>query len=201
MPSTSRGSAVLSLVRRRFIGMVKVSFGMLFDCVTLSSKHMLQVRCSLWGLSRPSPFAMNTPHTGGLLGLRFKRLRLHRTLTLAPALADAAVAAAAAAAAAPPAPAPAPAAIAAAAAPAREGGGEEEDDARRGGGDEGPAQAAAAADDDDDDDAREDAAAAPGRPFDSDKARGAESGRSRPRSKPNATSMNLTLRGCHAAEL
>ena len=200
MPSTSRGSAVLSLVRRRFIGMVKVSFGMLFDCVTLSSKHMLQVRCSPWGLSRPSPFAMNTPHTGGLLGLRFKRLRLHRTLTLAPALADAAVAAAAAAAAAPPAPAPTPAAIAAAAAPAREGGGEEEDDARRGGGDEGPAQAAAAADDDDDD-AREDAAAAPGRPFDSDKARGAESGRSRPRSKPNATSMNLTLRGCHAAEL
>ena len=61
--------------------------------------------------------------------------------------------------------------------------------------------AAAAADDDDDDDAREDAAAAPGRPFDSDKARGAESGRSRPRSKPNATSMNLTLRGCHATEL
>ena len=189
MPSTSRGSAVLSLVRRRFIGMVKVSFGMLFDCVTLSSKHMLQVRCSPWGLSRPSPFAMNTPHTGGLLGLRFKRLRRHRTLTLAPALADAAVAAAAAA--------PTPAAIAAAAAPAREGGGGEEDDARRGGGDEGPAQAAAA----DDDDAREDAAAAPGRPFDSDKARGAESGRSRPRSKPNATSMNLTLRGCHAAEL
>ena len=197
MPSTSRGSAVLSLVRRRFIGMVKVSFGMLFDCVTLSSKHMLQVRCSPWGLSRPSPFAMNTPHTGGLLGRRFKRLRRHRTLTLAPALADAAVAAAAAAA------APAPSAIAAAAAPAREGGGEEEDDARRGGGDEGPAQAAAADDDDDDDDddAREDAAAAPGRPFDSDKARGAESGRSRPRSKPNATSMNLTLRGCHAAEL
>ena len=194
MPSTSRGSAVLSLVRRRFIGMVKVSFGMLFDCVTLSSKHMLQVRCSPWGLSRPSPFAMNTPHTGGLLGRRFKRLRRHRTLTLAPALADAAVAAAAAA------PAPAPSAIAAAAAPAREGGGEEEDDARRGGGDEGPAQAAAAADDDDDD-AREDAAAAPGRPFDSDKARGAESGRSRPRSKPNTASMNLTLRGCHAAEL
>jgi hypothetical protein len=196
MPSTSRGSAVLSLVRRRFIGMVKVSFGMLFDCVTLSSKHMLQVRCSPWGLSRPSPFAMNTPHTGGLLGRRFKRLRRHRTLTLAPALADAAVAAAAAAA------APTPSAIAAAAAPAREGGGEEEDDARRGGGDEGPAQAAVADDDDDDDDdAREDAAAAPGRPFDSDKARGAESGRSRPRSKPNATSMNLTLRGCHAAEL
>ena len=138
---------------------------------------------------------MNTPHTGGLLGRRFKRLRRHRTLTLAPALADAAVAAAAAAA------APTPSAIAAAAAPAREGGGEEEDDARRGGGDEGPAQAAAAADDDDDDDAREDAAAAPGRPFDSDKARGAESGRSRPRSKPNATSMNLTLRGCHATEL
>ena len=136
---------------------------------------------------------MNTPHTGGLLGLRFKRLRLHRTLTLAPALADAAVAAAASAA------APTPSAIAAAAAPAREGGGEEEDDARRGGGDEGPAQAAAAADDDDD--AREDAAAAPGRPFDSDKARGAESRRSRPRSKPNATSMNLTLRGCHATEL
>merc|ERR1719181_1100304 len=122
---------------------------------------------------------MNTPHTGGLLGRRFKRLRRHRTLTLAPALA--------------------PAAVAAAAAPAREGGGGEEDDARRGGGDEGPAQAAAAADDDDD--AREDAAAAPGRPFDSDKARGAESGCSRPRSKPNATSMNLTLRGCHAAEL
>ena len=48
--------------------------GMLFDCVTLSSNHMLQVRCSPWGLSRPSPFAMNTPHTGGLLGLRFKRL-------------------------------------------------------------------------------------------------------------------------------
>ena len=68
-----------------------------------------------------------------------------------------------------------------------------------GGGDEGPAQAAAAAAEDDY--AREDAAAAPGRPFDSDKARGAESGRSRPRSKPNATSMNLTLRGCHAAEL
>jgi len=198
MPSTSRGSAVLSLVRRRFIGMVKVSFGMLFDCVTLSSKHMLQVRCSPWGLSRPSPFAMNTPHTGGLLGLRFKRLRRHRTLTLAPTLADAAVAAAAAAAIAPT-PAAIAAAIAAAAAPAREGGGGEEDDARRGGGDEGPAQAAAAADDDDD--AREDAAAAPGRPFDSDKARGAESGRSRPRSKPNATSMNLTLRGCHAAEL
>ena len=197
MPSTSRGSAVLSLVRRRFIGMVKVSFGMLFDCVALSSKHMLQVRCSPWGLSRPSPFAMNTPHTGGLLGRRFKRLRRHRTLTLAPALADAAVAAAAAAAAA--APTPTPSAIAAAAAPAREGGGEEEDDARRGGGDEGPAQAAAAATDDDY--AREDAAAAPGRPFDSDKARGAESGRSRPRSKPNATSMNLTLRGCHAAEL
>merc|ERR1719353_2803899 len=172
MPSTSRGSAVLSLVRRRFIGMVKVSFGMLFDCVRLSSKHMLQVRCSPWGLSHPSPFAMNTPHTGGLLGRRFKRLRRHRTLTLAPAPA-----------------------------PAREGGGGEEDDARRGGGDEGPAQAAAADDDDDDDDAREDAAAAPGRPFDSDKARGAESGRSRPRSKPNATSMNLTLRGCHATEL
>ena len=108
MPSTSRGSAVLSLVRRRFIGMVKVSFGMLFDCVTLSSKHMLQVRCSPWGLSRPSPFAMNTPHTGGLLGLRFKRLRLHRTLTLAPALADAAVAAAAAAAAPRPRPRPRP---------------------------------------------------------------------------------------------
>ena len=88
---------------------------------------------------------MNTPHTGGLLGRRFKRLRRYRTLTLAPALADAAAA--------------------------------------------------------DDDYAREDAAAAPGRPFDSDKARGAESGRSRPRSKPNATSMNLTLRGCHAAEL
>ena len=136
---------------------------------------------------------MNTPHTGGLLGRRFKRLRRHRTLTLAPTLADAAVAAAASAA------APTPSAIAAAAAPAREGGGEEEDDAQRGGGDEGPAQAAATADDDDD--AREDAAAAPGRPFDSDKARGAESGRSRPRSKPNATSMNLTLRGCHAAEL
>ena len=49
MPSTSRGSAVLSLVRRRFIGMVKVSFGMLFDFVALSSKHMLQVRCSPWG--------------------------------------------------------------------------------------------------------------------------------------------------------
>ena len=96
-------------------------------------------------------------------------------------------------------PRPAPAAIAAAAAPARGGGGGEEGDAQRGGGDEGPAQAAATADDDDD--AREDAAAAPGRPFDSDKARGAESGRSRPRSKPNATSMNLTLRGCHAAEL
>ena len=96
---------------------------------------------------------MNTPHTGGLLGRRFKRLRRYRTLTLAPALADAAVAAAAAAAAA------------------------------------------------DDDYAREDAAAAPGRPFDSDKARGAESGRSRPRSKPKTASMNLTLRGCHAAEL
>ena len=126
---------------------------------------------------------MNTPHTGGLLGLRFKRLRRHRTLTLAPALADAAVAAAAAA----------------AAAPAREGGGEEEDDAQRGGGDEGPAQAAAAAADDDY--AREDAAAAPGRPFDSDKARGAESGRSQPRSKPNTAPMNLTLRGYHATEL
>ena len=133
---------------------------------------------------------MNTPHTGGLLGRRFKRLRRHRTLTLAPALADAAVAAAAAAA------APTPSAIAAAAAPAREGGGEEEVDARRGGGDEGPAQAAA-----NDDGARGGAVAAPGRPFDSDKARGAESGRSRPRSKPNATSMNLTLRGCHATEL
>ena len=108
MPSTSRGSAVLSLVRRRFIGMVKVSFGMLFDCVTLSSKHMLQVRCSPWGLSRPSPFAMNTPHTGGLLGRRFKRLRRHRTLTLAPTLADAAVAAAAAAAAPRPPPHPRP---------------------------------------------------------------------------------------------
>ena len=198
MPSTSRGSAVLSLVRRRFIGMVKVSFGMLFDCVTLSSKHMLQVRCSPWGLSRPSPFAMNTPHTGGLLGRRFKRLRRHRTLTLAPALADAAVAAAAAAAAAArPRPRPAPAAIAAA--PARGGGGGEEGDAQRGGGDEGPAQAAATADDDDD--AREDAAAAPGRPFDSDKARGAESGRSQPRSKPNTTPMDLTLRGYHATEL
>ena len=87
-------------------------------------------------------------------------------------------------------------AIAAAAAPAREGGGGEEDDARRGGGDEGPAQAAA-----NDDGARGGAVAAPGRPFDSDKARGAESGRSRPRSKPNTASMNLTLRGCHAAEL
>ena len=62
-PSASRGS-VLSLVRRRFIGMVKVSFGMLFDCVALSSKHMLQVRCSPWGLSRPSPCAIYTPHTG-----------------------------------------------------------------------------------------------------------------------------------------
>ena len=108
MPSTSRGSAVLSLVRRRFIGMVKVSFSMLFDCVALSSKHMLQVRCSPWGLSRPSPFAMNTPHTGGLLGRRFKRLRRYRTLTLAPALADAAVAAAAAAAAPRPLPRPRP---------------------------------------------------------------------------------------------
>ena len=75
-PSASRGS-VLSLVRRRVIGMVKVSFGMLFDCVALSSKHMLQVRCSPWGLSRPSPFAIYTPHTGGILGLRFKRLRRH----------------------------------------------------------------------------------------------------------------------------
>ena len=60
MPSTSRGSAVLSLVRRRFIGMVKVSFGMLFDCVTLSSKHMLQVRCSSVEI-KPS---MNITHRG-----------------------------------------------------------------------------------------------------------------------------------------
>ena len=74
----------------------------------------------------------------------------------------------------------------AASASARGGGDAEEDDeddeadARRGGGDEGPARAAA---DDDDDDSREDAAAAPGRPFDSDKARSAESGRSRPSSR------------------
>ena len=60
MPSTSRGSAVLSLVRRRFIGMVKVSFSMLFDCVTLSSKHMLQVRCSFVEI-KPS---MNITHRG-----------------------------------------------------------------------------------------------------------------------------------------
>lgn len=71
--------------------------------------------------------------------------------------------------------------------------------ARQGEGDEGPARAAAA-----DDDAREGAAAAPGRPFESDKARGAESGRSfgrEPTNQPNVTSMDVTLRGCHATEL
>ena len=140
---------------------------------------------------------MNTPHTGGLLGLRFKRLTPpHSDARSRPGRRRSRSSRCRRR---PPTPAAIAAAIAAAAAPAREGGGEEEDDAQRGGGDEGPAQAAATADDDDD--AREDAAAAPGRPFDSDKARGAESGRSRPRSKPNATSMNLTLRGCHAAEL
>ena len=142
---------------------------------------------------------MNTPHTGGLLGLRFKRLTPpHSDARSRPGRRRSRSSRCRRR---PPTPAAIAAAIAAAAAPAREGGGGEEDDARRGGGDEGPAQAAAAAAADDDDDAREDAAAAPGRPFDSDKARGAESGRSRPRSKPNATSMNLTLRGCHATEL
>ena len=55
-----------------------------------------------------------------------------------------------------------------------------------------------------DDDAREGAAAAPGRPFESDKARSAESGRSfgrEPTNQPNVTSMDVTLRGCHATEL
>ena len=47
-------------MRRRFIGMVKVSFGMLFDCVTPSSKHMLQVRCSSVEI-KPS---MNITHRG-----------------------------------------------------------------------------------------------------------------------------------------
>ena len=72
----TRGPAVhtlvhMSIVRRRFIGMVKVSFGMLFDCVTLSSKHMLQVRCSSVEI-KPS---MNITHRGtaqwaSLRGLR-----------------------------------------------------------------------------------------------------------------------------------
>ena len=59
-PGRSHPLVHMSFVRRRFIGMVKVSFGMLFDCMTLSSKHMLQVRCSSVEI-KPS---MNITHMG-----------------------------------------------------------------------------------------------------------------------------------------
>jgi len=139
--------------------------------------HMLRSHPALFRLHCP----YHPPAGGQYHGLGFARLRRHRTLTQPPWPAPVAVASTAAAAA-----SAAAAATDAASASARGGGDAEEDDedddadARRGGGDEGPARAAA---DDDDDDSREDAAAAPGRPFDSDKARSAESGRSRPSSR------------------
>ena len=177
--------------------MVKVSFGMLFECVTLSSKHMLQVRCSFVEI-KPS---MNITHRGTAPWASLRGLRRHRALTRPPW--------------------PTPQSRSSrrhhrgrrrrccgrlrcrrrfSPRRRRRRGDDDDDDAdaRRGGGggDEGPAQAAA-----NDDGARGGAVAAPGRPFDSDKARGAESGRSQPRSKPNTAPMNLTLRGYHATEL
>ena len=141
--------------------MVKVSFGMLFDCVTPSSKHMLQVRCSsveikpLFALPEhhppPAPGTAGGQHTMGLAsrgcgatahspGRRRSHIRRHHRRRCGRHRFSAGRR-------------------------RRKTRAGATSNARQGEGDEGPARAAAA----DGDGVHEDAAAAPGRPFDSTK--------------------------------